>query len=362
MEDTDAWLLLNASELTPSRQNALLDAFGSAAEILGATDEDICAVDGITGREVKKIRTAEEKLDLAETKEAMVEWGLHLVPRTSEEYPELLEEIDGPPAMLFVQGQLPDGPSIAIVGTRKCTPYGRQVARKLAQNIARRGFAVISGMAEGIDAEAHRGALEGNGKTVAVLGTGPDVTYPRSHRDLRDEIAANGAVLTEYAMGAPPRKHHFPARNRIISGLSLGVVVAEAPARSGALITARLASEQGREVFAVPGNVNNATSKGCHALIKDGANLVEVAEDIVEGLGIMLDAVPMRSAEKTEKIELTPDEQAIMDALSHDPVSVDAVAEETGMNVASLNSTLMMMEMKELVRRFPGNMYVKTPR
>lgn len=357
----DAWVLFNAAGLSTARQHALLDTFGDPDTILGASDEQLTAVEGITAREVKKIRGASDELDIAEAKETLMEWGIHVVSRDSEEYPDLLAETEGAPPMLFVQGQIPDGPAVAIVGTRKCTPYGRQVSERLARDLVRRGFTVISGMAEGIDGEAHRGAIKGGGKTVAVLGCGPDVTYPRSHRELREDIAANGAVISEYPLGTPPHRYNFPARNRIISGLSLGAVVVEAPSQSGALITARLASEQGREVFAVPGSVESATSRGCHELIKDGAGLVEVAEDIVEGLGIMLDAVPMRPKEKPEQVDVTPEEETILGALSHEPTGVDDISEETGIDVASINSTLMMMEMKKLVRRFPGNTYVKVP-
>jgi DNA processing protein len=214
-------------------------------------------------------------------------------------------------------------------------------------------------MADGIDGEAHVGALEAGGRTVAIMASGPDITYPRSHRELRQRIAVQGAVVTEYALGTEPLRQRFPARNRIISGMSLGVVVVEAPIASGAMITARHAAEQGRDVFAVPGSVDSPTSHGCHALIKDGVRLVETAEDIVEGLNIMLEAVPTRSSTTRELPTLSSDEAAVLGVLSFEPKIVDQIAESAKSPVAAVNAVLMMLEMKGLVRRFPGNAYVK---
>jgi DNA processing protein len=361
MTDVDAWLVLNAARLTVRRQNDLLDSFGDAETVKGATDEQLLAVDGITARHLEKLRGAQDSFDAQATRAAMAAAGVELVTRDCPAYPKLLAETEGSPPMLFVQGRLDSGDAqaVAIVGTRKCTPYGRQVARRLAADLARRGFCVVSGMAEGIDAEAHLGALEAGGRTIAVMASGPDVTFPSSHRGLREQLAEAGAVVTEYAFGSPPLRERFPERNRLISGMSLGTVVVEAPRRSGALITARLAAEQGRGVFAVPGPIDSPASLGCHSLIRDGAELVETAEDIVEGLGIMLEAVPPRRNTAIAAGDLSAEERQILDVLSFDPRHVDAITEQTGLGLPTVNSTLMMLEMKALVRRFPGNAYVK---
>jgi len=361
MESLDAWLLLNASGLTTLRQHALLRAFERPECIFEASESRIAEVEGIDRSHIKKLRDAQRLINVADTENAMAAANINLLTWGSEAYPALLSEIDGAPPSLFVEGGIlrEDDQAVGIVGTRKCSAYGRQVAKRLAGDLARRGFTIVSGMAEGIDGEAHRGALEAGGRTIAVMASGADITYPRSHRGLREEIAGNGAVMTEFAFGAAPLRERFPSRNRVVSGLCMGVVVVEAPTRSGALITARHASEQGREVCAVPGDVNSPLSHGCHMLIKDGARLVEVAEDVVEALGVMLEAVPERSVPREEQPELTGDEAAIMKTLSFEPRQVDEIAEATEFPTAAVNATLMMLEMKGLVRRFPGNTYVR---
>lgn len=360
MEILDAWLWLNASGLSTVRQQALLSVYGTADAIFGASDQKLAETPGIDARHVEKLHTAEQQLNVAAVKKAMLQAGVHAIVWGTREYPGLLAETDGAPAVLFAQGGLnaDDRQAVALVGTRKCSPYGQQIARRLGTDLARRGFTIVSGMADGIDGEAHRGALEAGGRTIAVMASGPDITFPASHRGLRDEIANSGSVVTEFPFGTEPRRYSFPQRNRIISGMSLGVVVVEAPTKSGALITARHAGDQGRPVFAVPGNIDNPNSHGSHALIRDGAELVEMAEDIVAGLGIMLDAVPTRTP-ASDLPDLTDDEARAMAALSFEPMQVDDIVTATGLPVAGLNATLMMLEMKGLVRRFPGNAYVK---
>jgi|LSQX01.1.fsa_nt_gb DNA processing protein len=361
MLEADAWLLLNASGLPPARQIALVSAFHTAHGIFEAVDEELLRVPGVELHHINALRDVQVRVDPSAIGGKLHELDVHTVPWASEEYPQLLAEAEGAPPLLFVQGSLlpADRQAVAIVGTRKCTSYGRQVARRIAGDLARRGFTIVSGMADGIDGEAHVGALEAGGRTVAIMASGPDITYPRSHRELRQRIAVQGAVVTEYALGTEPLRQRFPARNRIISGMSLGVVVVEAPIASGAMITARHAAEQGRDVFAVPGSVDSPTSHGCHALIKDGVRLVETAEDIVEGLNIMLEAVPTRSSTTRELPTLSSDEAAVLGVLSFEPKIVDQIAESAKSPVAAVNAVLMMLEMKGLVRRFPGNAYVK---
>jgi DNA processing protein len=359
MDRTDAWLILSGSGLTARRQRALLEVWPDPLEILGASADQLKEVEGITAVHVDKLHTTARELDVADWRQQLLYLGVRLVPITDEGYPPLLRETPDPPPLLYVQGELTrrDEMGVALVGTRKCTPYGRTVARRLASDLARRGFTIISGLAEGIDGEAHEGALEAEGRTVAVMASGPDITYPGSHKKLRGEIAASGAVITEYAPGMQPLRERFPSRNRIIAGLALGTLVIEAPSRSGALITARLSAEFGRETLAVPGSVDSPTSHGCHELIKEGCRLVEVAEDVVEGLGIMLQAVP--AERPPQPAQVSGDEQAVLEALNHQPQHVDEVASASGLAVGQLNATLMMLEMKGLVRRFPGNTYVR---
>jgi DNA processing protein len=359
MDCTDAWLILNGSGLSPLRQRKLLDAFGDAPPIIGATNAELAAVDGITATHVQLLRSAERELDLPDLRQRLVYYEVSLLPLSSPDYPKLLREMTDPPPLLFVQGELVkrDEMSVALVGTRKCTPYGATVARRLATELARRGFTIVSGMALGIDAEAHEGALEASGRTVAVMASGSDITYPSSHRDLRKRIAESGAVITEYAFGTEPLRERFPDRNRLIAGLSLGTLVVEAPGKSGALITASLAAEYGRQILAVPGNIDSPNSHGCHELIKDGARLVEVAEDVIEGLGIMLEAAPAERP-RTD-VQVSGDEQAVLEALSFQPRHVDETVAECSLPIARVNSALMLLEMKGLVRRFPGNTYVR---
>jgi DNA processing protein len=227
----------------------------------------------------------------------------------------------------------------------------------------RRGFTVVSGLAVGIDSDAHEATVDAGGRTVAVTACGIDVDYPSANSELRERITETGAVITEFAMGTPPARHCFPQRNRIISGLAMGTVVVEAPTKSGALITARLAGEMGRGVFAVPGNITSPVSRGCHALLRDGAVLVETAEDIVEGLGIMLEAVPEREpeAERERKLDDLPaDQREVLGNLTHQPRNIDDVAADCEMAVPQVSSALMLLEVKGLVKRFPGNQFVRT--
>ena len=357
--DPSSWLLLNASGLSTLRQLELLAALGSPDAILGADDAQLTRVAGITSAHVNKLRTAQRTVDIARLQAKCAELEVQVVTIADESYPALLKEIQSPPPVLFVQGGFTraDGLAVAIVGTRKCTPYGRTVANELAANLAQRGFTIVSGLALGIDTEAHRAALGAGGRSLAVLACGPDITYPRGQRQLRADLAKSGAVVTEYAFGTPPARERFPARNRLISGLSLGTVVVEAPAKSGALITARLAGEQGRDVFAVPGDINSPLSRGCHALIKDGAHLVEVPEDVVDGLGIMLRAVPTRP--DRQQVELHGDEQTVYDALSHEACHLDEIASRCGLGPAQVTAALMLLEVKGLARRFAGSTFVR---
>ena len=286
--------------------------------------------------------------------------------RSDERYPAWLRAIPDPPAVFYCDG-LPeprDRQAVAIVGSRRATPYGLRATETLARELSGAGFTIVSGFARGIDAAAHRAALEAGGRTIAVLGCGLDVAYPPGHARLREEIAKCGAVITEFAPGTPPWASNFPRRNRIISGLSLGVVVVEAAEDSGSLITARLALEQGREVFAVPGPVDAPLSRGPHGLIKQGAKLVETVDDIVEELLPQLDSasVPKRRpvlSKATEIPNLSPEERLVWDQMSREPLHLDELTEHSGLTPAGVAGILLGLELKGAVRQVPGQRYYR---
>ena len=271
-------------------------------------------------------------------------------------YPSRLAQIPDPPPAVLVQGDvaLLDGPQLAIVGSRNATPAGRDTAYMLAAALAEAGLTVTSGLAEGIDASAHRGALAGGGATIAVLGTGPDRIYPRQHQELAQTIVSTGSLISEQPVGTPPRGFNFPRRNRIISGLSLGVLVVEAGPRSGSLITARLAADQGREVFAVPGGIHNPLARGCHALLREGAKLVESVTDILEELP------PLPGGRRTEEAAPTAgdtDQDPVLAGLGDAPASLDLLVQRTGLTVEQVSTMLLTLQLDGLVTALPGGLY-----
>jgi len=283
------------------------------------------------------------------------------------DYPVRLKMIPDPPPLLYVAGTLTDEDrlAVAIVGARRASPSGRLVTEELSRDLAATGVTIISGLARGVDAAAHRGALNANGRTIAVLGCGIDRTYPPEHDRLRKQIEEHGAVLSELPMGTSPHSHHFPRRNRIISGLSLGVIVTEAAMNSGSLITARLAADQGREVFAVPGHVKEETSRGTNSLLKDGAGLVEQAQDVLHVLMPQLDPelrVKLHDSVPLKKTvdHLGKEESLVYDALSYIPASVDIVIEQTGLHASAVVTALLSLELQQRVRQLPGQRYLKT--
>ncbi|MGQ9880733.1 MAG: DNA-processing protein DprA [Armatimonadota bacterium] len=353
-----ALLRLAYLELPPRRLLSLLEHFEHPEAIFESSRHDLLRVDGMTESAAARILNAPELPE-----EVWQRWNLsnaRLLTWRDEGYPPSLREIEDFPPLLFVRGSLQerDRFAVAIVGTRKPTSYGRNVTERLARELSRYGLTIISGGARGIDTAAHTGALRTDGRTIAVLGSGIDVPYPPESAALFNRIANQGAILSEYPPGTPPDTWRFPARNRIVSALSLGVLVVEAPNDSGALITANYALEQGKPVFAVPGNIDTGQSAGCHKLIKEGATLVDSVEDIVRMLGIAPEPPPERP---TQIPTLTPIQQKVLHALSLTPKHVDALAEELELPVAQLNAELLMLEMHNLVRRQPGNTYVRVP-
>jgi DNA processing protein len=283
-----------------------------------------------------------------------------------ESYPPRLRMIPDPPPLLYISGALTESDelAVAIVGARRATATGRLITEELASGLAGAGFTIVSGLARGVDAAAHRSALAAGGRTIAVLGCGINRTYPPEHERLREEIEGRGAVLSELSLDAPPHSGHFPRRNRIISGLSLGVVVTEAAIDSGSLITARFAAEQGREVFAVPGFVKVETCRGTNALIKEGAALIERAQDVIDAIAPQLEPtlrarVSSLSCEKQSGDRFGNQEQLVYDALSYDPLTVDHLVEQTGLPVPSVMASLLSLELRQRVRHLPGQRYFK---
>ncbi len=315
----------------------------------------------------------EKSRRLAETDNAELEAALrwleaedqNLLFLSDDTYPALLRDIKDPPLTLYVKGS-PDQlsmPALAIVGSRNPTRGGLGNARDFAAHLGRIGFTITSGLADGIDAAAHVAALDAGASSVAVMGTGVDRVYPAGHRELAHRIAEHGAIVSEYPLGTPPRRQHFPERNRILTGLCLGVLVVEAAVKSGSLVSARLAAEQGREVFAIPGSIHNVLSRGCHRLIRQGAKLVETAEDIVSELGVLVegvrqgsdDAVPMR--EPPAPGDSSRDD--LLNAMGYDPVGVDELVEQSGLTIAELSSMLLILELEGKIEKLAGGQYAR---
>lgn len=347
----------------------LLERFGSPERVLAASPQQIASVARIGPKllasfaEAATSQVAEETLALCRTR------GVSLLVEGSDGYPGLLSRIADPPGVLFVRGRLEpcDSLAVAVVGARNASPYGKRVAWQLAGGLARAGYTVISGLARGIDAAAHRGALDAGGRTIAVLGTGVLEIYPPEHEQLAAEVMARGAVVSEAPPLAEAHAGAFPQRNRIVSGLSLGTVVVEAAERSGALITARLATEQGREVFAVPGPIDSRTSRGCHGLIRDGAKLVESVDDVLEELGPLFETTVGRDGRMVKspaELDLGDVERHVLAAVDEHAIAgacdVDAVVAETALAASQVLSTIGVLEMRRILRRLPGNRVQRT--
>jgi DNA processing protein len=292
--------------------------------------------------------------------------GTLLLDCTATHYPPLLKEIHSPPPVLYVQGNVAalSTPQLAMVGSRNPTPHGKETAREFAQCFAQSGLTITSGLALGIDAASHEGALKANGFTLAVCGCGLDRIYPKQHEALADRIRAHGALLSEFPPGTPPLRHLFPQRNRLISGLSLGTLVVEAAVRSGSLITARFAAEQGRDVFAIPGSIHNPLARGCHRLIRDGATLVETAVEVLLELKISLvnQQVSLNLNPLEDRAALDKEYKMLLDALAFEPSSVDCLAQRSGLSGESIASMLLILELDGRVVPYPGGRYARVVR
>ncbi|MBT3197393.1 MAG: DNA-protecting protein DprA [Gammaproteobacteria bacterium] len=370
MDSIDSWLILHHTpSVGPVTFARVLDHFGSPQTVLDSSRASLrqsglfktAAIDFLSASPDSRSRSIEADLRWLEQE------GAHIVTLGDEAYPALLREIDDPPPLLYLRGQVDalSMPQLAMVGSRNPDTLGRETANDFARQLARAGLTITSGMALGIDTEAHKGALK-SGKTVAVTGTGLDRVYPARNRDLAHEIACNGAIISEFAIGTEPRPENFPRRNRVISGLALGTLVVQSARKSGSLITARMAMEQGREVFAIPGSIHNPLSRGNHLLIRQGAKLVETTEDVVEELGGMLhllaaqlDSGPDEPGEEEgpEKAGVgtgDPTMDKVLAVIGYEVVLVDQVVEFSGLTTEAVSSIIMRLEIQGLVASLPG--------
>ena len=369
----------------------LLAAFGSAEKSLAATSEELAQIDGLTPDVRQQLIDGRSRAPLAQELELIEQHQCHIVTINDDAYPPLLKQIHDPPVLLYIIGEFPlqDAPSIAIVGSRSPTGYGKTISHQLSHQLAERGITVVSGFARGIDTCVHRGALEAGGHTIAVFGCGLSIIYPETNRALATEIIESGALISEFPMTMPPRGNNFPRRNRVISGLTLGTLVVEASDRSGSLITARHAAEQGREVFAVPGQIFSNVSRGTHSLINQGATLINSVDDLLDALPQDYTKIlggespettrqpppskrpdkavrPQSAEEKSApvpqpkaELNLTPDEQTVLSTMDASSIHIDQIARVTQLPIGKVSSLLVMLELKGVVQQLPGKQFVK---
>ncbi len=371
MTSREAFLALTLiPRVGPVTIRRLLDAFGSPRDILSTPESRLRTVDGVGPALARSIAGWQDHADLTREKRRIRETGARFLTIEEEEYPALLREIPDPPPALYILGSLDpaDKLGVALVGSRRATHYGLSCTRKLAFQLAHAGITIVSGLARGIDTAAHEGALEGGGRTLAVIGSGLGKIYPDENRDLATRIAdGRGAVLSQFPIDQIPDKTTFPLRNRIVAGLSRALVVTECPAWSGAMITANLASEYNRSVYAVPGPIDRPSSAGCHKLIRDGAQLVTAASDILDEFQWLLpDTEKSRLANAKQEHEadtrpanLSAEENALLDALDTTEAHLDEIAGRTGLPVHIASATLLKLEMRRLVKQLPGSHFTR---
>lgn len=377
----------------------LIKIFGSAEKVLNATPQELEKINELSNTVRESLIHKQLGCPLERELELIQEYECKIVTYYDETYPPLLKEIDTPPLLLYVRGELKpeDGLSIAIVGSRDAKDYGRRVSYQLAHQLVNRGLTVVSGFAKGIDACAHRGALEAGGRTIAVMGNGLSLIYPASNRELVEKVIESGALVSEFPMGMKPRSENFPRRNRIISGLTLGTVVVEASNRSGALITARLATEQGREVFAVPGQIFSELSTGTHRLIDNGAKLISTVDDLLQALphhtisqinasnpvtehqkkldvtqssedtniepnpiDKTIEKTPIKATPVVPPPDLTDDETTVFNAIDIPTSHIDNIVRTTQLPISKVSSVLLMLELKGAIQQLPGKLFSKT--
>lgn len=333
---------------------------GNFNRAFDASNAELQAI-GLNNQQIQQIRQP----DLAQL-DRDLEWaeqpGNHLIAYFDERYSPLLKETINFPSMLYASGNIDllNSPQIAIVGSRNCSPGGAKTAYKFSSHLSNAGLTITSGMATGIDAQAHLGALSVSGRTIAVTGTGLDRIYPSGNKRLAYAIHEKGLLISEFVLGTGPRSENFPRRNRIISGLSVATLVVEATSRSGSLITAQQAVDHGREVFAIPGSIHNPQARGCHKLIRDGARLVEQASDIIDELGSLLGFIAeQENSTISESVGLDPESEKLLNAIGYDPVSADELVERSGLTIDKLSSMLVLLELNDFIQSAPGGHYVR---
>lgn len=359
MDELAYWVGFNkVVGIGPARLRALLDALGDVRTAWQAGSRQLEAA-GLDRRSLANLQVARESLNLQAELERLHRFNVSVLTWESRDYPINLRNIVDAPPVIYVKGELlpEDDWAVAIVGTRRASAYGKEAARRLAADLAHRGLTVVSGLASGIDAAAHQAALDAGGRTLAVLGSGVDVIYPAENRRLAQAITQQGALISEYALGTPPERSNFPPRNRVISGLSLGIVVVEAGQRSGALITADFALEQGRDVLAVPGSIFQKSCEGSNRLIQNGAKPVLSAVDVLEELEL---AQVEQQAQMRATVPITPTEETLLTLLMAGPCHVDELGRTAGLPAAEVASTLALLELKGLARHLGSMTYVST--
>lgn len=362
MSDLQYLLALNSlSEVGPVTTRRLLAAFGTPENIFRMSADELGRVEKVSAKKAREIAGFRNWAAVEREIEKADKDNIKLVPYGDDRYPEGLSHINASPLVLYIKGNIRevDKYAVAIVGSRKVTEYGRQVSDRLSQELSAAGLTIVSGMAMGVDTISHRGALKAKGRTLAVLGSGIDVPYPASNRELIDSIAASGAVISEFPFGTAPLRENFPRRNRIISALSLGVIVVEGVPGSGSLITVKYALEQGKEVFAVPGNIYSSNSMGPNGLIKKGAKLVERAEDVIEELSLQIKGIIRENERQHEKPlpRMSRDESLIYDCLKNEPRHIDVIVRGIQMPTGRALSTLTALELRGIVRQAEGKMF-----
>ncbi len=359
----ESWLRFANLQLPPRLAVSLIDRFGTPDGVFRADAGEITDISGMADRFASRIGDpsfipTDSQLAFMQSRHVKI------IPLGDSSFPQNLREIPDPPPVLFVRGELleKDRFAVAVVGSRHASPYGRSVTAKISRDLAAAGLTVVSGGAIGIDAAAHRAAVEAKGRTIVVLGCGLDVEYPKENLKLFEQIVAEGlgALVTEFPMGATPEPWRFPMRNRIVSGLGMGVVVVEAGRQSGALLTASLAGEQGKDVMAVPGNVDREGCRGTNGLIKDGAVLVENARDVLQALGVLaLESPDSESRSQRTPVDLPPGHRKLLESLSLTPKHIDTIAVDLGMTTVEISVQMTMLELSGQVRRLPGNCYIR---
>ena len=374
--DIEKWLrLIRADSVGPTTFAKLIKHFGSADRALGASVAELAKIDGVGFKTAERIASTRGKFDVGAELELAEKLDVWIINVDDKRYPPALKQIYDPPPVLYIKGSLTreDNLAISIVGSRLCSLYGQEQSSRLAHFLSSAGFTICSGMARGIDTAAHQGALSAGGRTIAVQGCGLANVFPPENKKLFELIAESGACISELPLGYEPLSENFPPRNRIIAGLSLGTIVVEAGLRSGALITARVALENNREVMAVPGKIDSPLSKGTHRLLKQGAKLIESVEDVMEGLGYIGEQLEQHVSTAAEKaaesvetplfdikaLKLSGPEKTIYECLKKEPSHIEEIIEDTDLAAGSVNAGLVSLRLKGLIKQLPGSLFVK---